>query len=133
MSKVNNLWVVDDDEIYRFAIKIIINRAEIAEQTHYFNNGQVAIDAFRENLLAPEQLPDMIFLDLNMPILDGWQFLEAFSCLSPAISKKIKIFLVTSSNDEEDYKRARMTGNVDDFIVKPLTINALRSIMVKTA
>jgi CheY-like chemotaxis protein len=133
MSKVNNLWVVDDDEIYRFAIKIIINRAEIAEQTYYFNNGQVAIDAFRENMLDPEQLPDLILLDLNMPILDGWQFLEAFNGLSPAVSKKIKIYLVTSSNDEEDYNRARSNSSVDDLIVKPLTINALRDITARRA
>ncbi|WP_031526582.1 response regulator [Dyadobacter crusticola] len=129
MNKVNKLWVVDDDEIYRFAIKIIINRAGIAEETSYFNNGQAAIDAFVENLGDPGQLPDLILLDLNMPVLDGWQFLDAVSKLLPSLPKKVNIFLVSSSNDEEDFEKARSLREVQDLIVKPLTIKSLQEIM----
>ncbi|WP_439555489.1 response regulator [Dyadobacter sp.] len=131
MNKVNRLWVVDDDEIYRFAIKIIINRACIAEQTFYFDNGQVAVDAFIENLSDPSQLPDLILLDLNMPVLDGWQFLDAVGKLLPSLSKKVNIFLVSSSNDEEDFERARSLRDVHDLIVKPLTIKALNEVMLR--
>jgi len=131
MNKVNNLWVVDDDEIYRFAIKIIINRAGISEQTFYFNNGQVAIDAFIENLQTPDQLPDLILLDLNMPILDGWQFLDELSKLLHDVRKKINIFLVSSSNDEEDVARAKSFDIVQDLIVKPLTTKALNDILIR--
>ncbi|KAA0991914.1 response regulator [Dyadobacter aurulentus] len=131
MNKVNNLWVVDDDEIYRFAIKIIINRAGISEQTFYFNNGQVAIDAFIDNLHTPDQLPDLILLDLNMPVLDGWQFLDEVSKLLHNVPKKVNIFLVSSSNDEEDVARAKSFDIVQDLIVKPLTTKALNDILIR--
>ena len=131
MNKINTLWVVDDDEIYRFAIKIIINRAAIAENTFYYNNGQVAIDAFSENLASPDQLPDLILLDLNMPVLDGWQFLDALCKILPTLNKKVHIFLVSSSNDEEDFERAKTWKEVADFIVKPLTTQALHAILAR--
>lgn len=131
MNKVNNLWVVDDDEIYRFAIKIIINRAGISEQTFYFNNGQVAIDAFVEHLHTPDQLPDLILLDLNMPVLDGWQFLDEVSKLLHNVPKKVNIFLVSSSNDDEDVARAKSFDIVQDLIVKPLTTKALNDILIR--
>jgi CheY-like chemotaxis protein len=131
MNRINNLWVVDDDEIYRFAINIIINRSGIADQISYFGNGQVAINTFIENMGEPEQLPDLILLDLNMPVLDGWQFLDAVSKLLPSLLKKVNIFLVSSSNDEEDFERARTLPEVIDMIVKPLTVKTLNEILTR--
>jgi CheY-like chemotaxis protein len=131
MEKINNLWVVDDDEIYRFAVNIIIDRSAIAKKTNYFNNGQLAIDAFNENLSTPDKLPDLILLDLNMPVLDGWQFLDAVSKLLPTVQKKVHIFLVSSSNDEEDFARAQSLSEVQDLIVKPLTPKVLAEILAR--
>ncbi|CAG5068173.1 Regulator of RpoS [Dyadobacter sp. CECT 9623] len=131
MEKINNLWVVDDDEIYRFAVNIIIDRSAIAKQTNYFNNGQLAIDAFNENLSTPDKLPDLILLDLNMPVLDGWQFLDAVGKLLPTVQKKVHIFLVSSSNDEEDFARAQSLSEVQDLIVKPLTPKVLAEILAR--
>ncbi|MCE7060880.1 response regulator [Dyadobacter sp. CY343] len=131
MDKVTNLWVVDDDEIYRFAVNIIIGRSAIAEQTNYFNNGQLAIDAFNENLGTPDKLPDLILLDLNMPVLDGWQFLDAVGKLLPTVQKKVHIFIVSSSNDEEDFARAQSLSEVQDLIVKPLTPKVLTEILAR--
>lgn len=129
MKKIDTLCVIDDDDIYTFTIKRIIAKAEVAEKTIFFHNGRVAIDFIRDCVEAIANLPDMILLDLNMPVLDGWQFLDEFIKLVPRIGKKILIYIVSSSIDEDDFKRAKEMELVSDFIVKPLNAMDLRSIV----
>lgn len=129
MKKIDTLCVIDDDDIYTFTIKRIIAKAEVAEKTIFFHNGRVAIDFIHDCVEAIANLPDMILLDLNMPVLDGWQFLDEFIKLVPRIGKKILIYIVSSSIDEDDFKRAKEMELVSDFIVKPLNAMDLRSIV----
>lgn len=129
MKKINTLCVIDDDDIYTFTIKRIIAKAEVAEKTIFFHNGRVAIDFIYNCVEAIASLPDMILLDLNMPVLDGWQFLDEFIKLVPRIGKKILIYIVSSSIDEDDFKRAKEMELVSDFIVKPLNAIDLRNIV----
>jgi CheY-like chemotaxis protein len=129
MKKINTLCVIDDDDIYTFTIKRIIAKAEVAEKTIFFHNGRVAIDFICNCIEAIANLPDMILLDLNMPVLDGWQFLDEFIKLVPRLGKKILIYIVSSSIDEDDFKRAKEMELVSDFIVKPLNAIDLRNIV----
>ena len=129
MNKIQIACVVDDDEIYTFTVKLIIARSQIAEKTIFFHNGQAALDFLVDNLHKNDQLPDLILLDLNMPVLDGWQFLDQFRKLVPVLNKKITVYIVSSSIDEEDYKRAKAIELVTDFIVKPLTVEHLHEIL----
>jgi CheY-like chemotaxis protein len=133
MKKVDTLCVIDDDDIYTFTIKRIIAKAEVAEQTMFFHNGKVAIDFFKECVEAVAKLPDLILLDLNMPVLDGWQFMDEFIKLIPRIGKKILVYIVSSSIDEDDFKRARAMEQISDFIVKPLNAIDLRTIVNQLA
>ncbi|RFZ85943.1 response regulator [Mucilaginibacter terrenus] len=127
-NKIDIACVIDDDEIYTFTVKRIINRAEIANKTIFFHNGKAALDFFTDNASRVEELPDVILLDINMPVLDGWQFLDGFVKLIPKFGKKITVYIVSSSIDEEDYARARKISAVSDFIVKPLTVEHLHHI-----
>ncbi|SEP42505.1 response regulator [Mucilaginibacter sp. OK283] len=129
MKKINTLCVIDDDDIYTFTIKRIIAKAEVAEKTIFFHNGRVAIDFICNCMEVIANLPDMILLDLNMPVLDGWQFLDEFIKLVPRLGKKILIYIVSSSIDEDDFKRAKEMELVSDFIVKPLNAIDLRNIV----
>jgi CheY-like chemotaxis protein len=129
MNKIKIACVVDDDEIYTFTVKRIIARSEIAEKTIFFHNGQAALDFFVANTKNTTELPDLILLDINMPVLDGWQFLDGYVKLVPTMGKKITVFIVSSSIDEEDYARARAIEIVSDFIVKPLTVEHLHDIL----
>jgi len=128
MNKLNTVCVIDDDLIYSIAIKHIINRSEISTDTQFFKNGQSALEYFKQNLTNIASLPDVILLDLNMPILDGWQFLDKYEPLVNQISKTIPVYIVSSSVDEEEYKKAKTFQTVKDFIVKPITVERLQQI-----
>lgn len=128
-AKVKIACVIDDDEIYTFTVKRVIARSDIAEKTIYFHNGKAALDFLAENAHQPDILPDLILLDLNMPVLDGWQFLDHYGKLLPKLDKKISVFVVSSSIDEEDYTRAKKIEAVTDYIVKPLTVDHLSNIL----
>lgn len=129
MNKINLACIVDDDDIYTFSAKKIIARADIAENTIFFHNGRAALDYLSKNLEQYNQLPDLILLDLNMPVLDGWQFMDEFAKLVPYINKKITVYIVSSSIDEEDYQRAKAIELISDFAVKPLTVTHLQNIL----
>ncbi|MCF2447680.1 response regulator [Dyadobacter sp. CY345] len=128
MNKLNTVCVIDDDLIYSIAIKHIIKRSEISTDTLFFKNGQVALEYFMQNLTDLALLPDVILLDLNMPVLDGWQFLDKYEPLIDKLSKIIPVYIVSSSVDEDEYNKAKSFHTVKDFIVKPITVERLQQI-----
>jgi CheY-like chemotaxis protein len=113
-----NIFLVDDDHIYQFTAKKTLESMGLTEQVSMFPDGEKAIDFIREHLSQPQDLPDIIFLDINMPIMDGWQFIDEFQKLK--IPKKIAVYMVSSSVDENDMKRSKEFGVIDDYIIKPV-------------
>lgn len=129
MKKFDIACVIDDDEIYTFTVKRIIDNSQIAHKTLFFPNGKLAVDFFKEYIDVMDSLPDLILLDINMPVLDGWQFMDEFVKLKPLISKRIMIYIVSSSIDEADFQKARSYEHISDFIVKPITIAKLQTML----
>lgn len=127
--KIDLTCIIDDDPIFRFGTRRIMELADFCKGFLVFNNGKEALDALRAHIEADEQvaLPDVILLDLNMPIMDGWQFLDAF--MQIPTHKQILVYIVTSSIDPEDIKRAKMYDIVNNYIVKPVTVDKLHEIM----
>ena len=129
MTPLKTIAIIDDDEIYVYLTKRTIERANIADEIKAFGNGNEAINFFKENITHPEILPEIILLDLSMPIMDGWQFLEEFIPLNVRIGKKIIIYIVSSSISPEDMIRAAKIDAVTDFIIKPITKDQLVEIV----
>ncbi len=129
MKKINTICVIDDDEIYTFTIKRIIAKAGIAEKSIFFKNGKAALDFFIENARNTDELPELILLDINMPVLDGWQFMDRFVKLAPRINKNIAIYIVSSSDDREDYDKAKAISEITDFAVKPINVETLQNMV----
>jgi CheY-like chemotaxis protein len=127
MSTVKNLAIVDDDDIYIYLTKKLIKDLNIVEDVKIFKNGKEILDYLNENISNPKLLPEVIFLDLSMPVMDGWGFLEEYIALKPNIGKLIEIYIISSSISPSDLERARNISIVTDYIIKPITREELKA------
>ncbi|MEO5977236.1 MAG: response regulator [Chryseolinea sp.] len=125
--------VVDDDKVFQFTTLRSIQAVKLSDNVLQFGNGEDALKYLRQNANESELLPDFIFLDINMPLVDGWMFLEDYAALKATIVKEICIFMVSSSIDPRDISRAKSNPNVADYITKPVRIERLVELLQKLA
>lgn len=121
--------VVDDDNVYQFTATRTIQATQLANQILQFQNGQEALDYLSCHLKELDILPDIIFLDINMPITDGWMFLDEFNKLKADLGKDILIYMVSSSIDPRDLNRARSNPMVSDYVEKPISLNRFAELL----
>ncbi|MBU2939526.1 response regulator [Lacinutrix sp. C3R15] len=129
MNKNFNFCIVDDDDIYQFTIKKTIQALNYSKSIIAFSDGEEALHFMLDNLTNEEELPDIILLDINMPIMDGFQFMEEFIKIKPKLSKKITIYMASSSVDETDIKKAHEISEISDYIIKPIKQGKIKSII----
>lgn len=117
--------LIDDDEIFNFIHNQIIRQANPEAKITIFQSALYAIEFLKNN---QEKEPDYIFLDVNMPEMNGFEFLEEFNSIKKSFNNSSKIFMVTSSLDRRDHERAREFSEVVDFIDKPLSIEFIKNL-----
>lgn len=125
-----NICLVDDDQIYQFTTKKTLELLNYDVKISSFTNGEQVLNFILQNVKDPDQLPDIILLDINMPVMDGWQFLQEFTLLKNALSKHIKIYMVSSSSNQADIKRSKENYGVEDFFVKPINRSHFNEILL---
>lgn len=123
------ICLIDDDEIYQYTALRIIKLSITTQKVLTFSDGEKAIHYLTENLDNVSEIPDVIFLDINMPIMDGWLFIEEYIGIKPKIGKKVIIYMLSSSIDKADIDRASKIGEISDYIVKPITPEKLKEIV----
>ncbi|WP_228234879.1 response regulator [Allomuricauda sp. M10] len=126
-----NVFVVDDDDIYQFTLKVTLRSIPSVKSISTFSDGAEALEHIMANKDELEALPDIIFLDINMPVMDGFQFMDEFVDLLPGLNKEIKVYLVSSSIDPMDIKKARRIDAVSDYLVKPLKSEDIKDILLQ--
>lgn len=122
--------VVDDDSVYQFTASRTLQATHLANQILQFTNGKEALAFLKNGSADGRSLPDIIFLDINMPITDGWAFLEEFHQLKAKLEKEIKIYMVSSSIDPRDRNRARNYPEVTDYMEKPISMSKFSEVLL---
>ncbi len=127
-KSVNLVLLVDDNDTDNFISKRIIEITKFAEKVIVKNSGKSALEYLESVQSEGAELPDVIFLDINMPIVDGFVFLFEFELFEAAIKDKCKIIILSSSNNKRDIQKIVDNEYVIKFITKPLTEKALQEI-----
>lgn len=128
-SRSVNILLVDDDEINNFISIKLIKKALLNTEITACLNGKHAIDHLEAiNSEDPAKLPDYILLDINMPLMNGWEFLDEYKALKIDPLGKSKIFIISSSVFSNDINKAKSYPLVHDFISKPLNIDKVNEL-----
>jgi len=120
--------LVDDNDTDNFISKRIIEITKFAKRVEVKNSGKSALDYLRENQDNIGDLPNLIFLDINMPIVDGFVFLYEFEKFNETIKDKCKVIILSSSDNKRDIDKIVNNNHVIKFITKPLTETALEEV-----
>lgn len=126
-SKPVKIAVIDNDKIYQIITSKLFNRIDDNIKLLEFLDGVYAFEAFSN--ISIESWPDLLLLDIEMPIMDGWEFLESFLVLSQKMKKSVPIYMVSSSIAPDDRIKANSFSEVSGYLEKPLTIEVLQKIL----
>lgn len=132
-NKLNCILLVDDDEPTNFLNRMILQDVDCAENVEVVESGNEALK-YLENATGKDgnsPLPELIFLDINMPAMNGWEFLEQYSTLDKQHKANVVIVMLTTSLNPDDREKASSMPDVSGFETKPLNPEKLKSILEK--
>lgn len=121
--------IIDDDPIFVYGTKKVMKEVDFCSDVIVYNNGQDAINGLRNLVEEKKELPSLIFLDLNMPVMDGWEFLDDFITIPNNNIEKVHVYVISSSIDANDFIRARNYEVVNNYILKPITPEDLVAVL----
>lgn len=124
------IYIIDDDAVFQLLTKQLFNLSKANCSISFFYNGKEAFEFFKKNNFNPAVLPSIIFLDINMPIMNGWQFLDALYANN--FEKNLantQLYIVSSSIANSDIEKSKTYTVVKEFISKPLTLQKINAIL----
>jgi CheY-like chemotaxis protein len=129
MKKLHSVLLIDDDFASNYLTRAIIQDMDITEKIHTTTNGEEALHFMKENCLATDaSCPELILLDVNMPVMDGFEFLEEFHKMSSLKHDNTTIVMLTTSSNQRDTEKARRY-KVACYLEKPLTEDSIRTVL----
>ena len=126
-SSAVNACIIDNSKIYVYGFKKLLSIKDLSNRVTDFSNGNEAIRHLKDPGNACN-LPDIIFLDINMPVMDGWEFLKEFEEIKSQLGKKISVYILSASIDSHDIDRAKNITSISDYIFKPVDVQLLQEI-----
>lgn len=129
MKRLNLILLVDDDETTNYLNKRLLDRMDIADHIEVATNGDEALKFIRTSEEEYNVLPDLMFLDIKMPVMDGFEFLETYHQLPDHLKQSIVVMMLTSSASFYDLERLKKYSAVEKHISKPLQEEHVREIL----
>ena len=118
--------------MYQLVLKRSIKKVNPSIEITSFWNGELALESFRKIVDSNESFPSVVFLDINMPVLDGWQFLSGLDKMVAGNEHNVSIYMISSSLDLNDKNRALSNRFVKDFLIKPISLEILKELFPLT-
>ncbi|CAG2534903.1 MAG: response regulator [Maribacter dokdonensis] len=126
-----NVCIIDDDDVFQYTILHTLQVHKSVNHIIPFTDGAEAMTFLKANINNDQELPDVIFLDINMPVMDGYGFMQQYESLIPNLAKKITVYILSSSVDLVDFDKTKKINQVTDYIVKPIRDNQLTRILAE--
>jgi CheY-like chemotaxis protein len=123
-----NVMIIDDDPISNFLSSMAIKKSMLDLPIMEFQEGETALDYLHDNSSQHAKIPSIILLDLNMPGMDGWQFLDSYQKLRTQFTHEPKLVILTTSEYVEDYEKSKRYGFVNYYLVKPITVDKMNTL-----
>lgn len=133
MKALKSTCIIDDDPIFVFGTKRMMKQLNFSEDILVYENGQDAILNLKKMVDDGIPLPTVIFLDLNMPIMNGWEFLDDFGKIPNPNREHVLVYIVSSSIDPRDIERVEEYRAVSKYMIKPVTPEDLQKIKEEAA
>jgi CheY-like chemotaxis protein len=130
-SRVANLWIIDNDPMVSFYIKRLTELGALADIITIYDSPRGAVDYLVMHKNSMQHLPDIILLDIYMPEMDGWEFIQEFQKIKDQLTKNIEIHIISSSNHPKDISRAESFPEVKAYLQKPVTLEALQDAVAR--
>lgn len=131
MKKIDTFCLVDDDDLYQFTTIHLLKKTDLVNKIIVFSNGLKAINFLKDEAGNKENIPDILFLDVNMPVMDGWEFLEEYLLIKPMMPKTVVIYMVSSSVDERDVLKAKSISTLSGYLVKPISSKNIMDVILE--
>lgn len=132
LKKIKNILLVDDDEIANYLHQLLLEELNISDHILTAYNGEDALSIIKENCHPDSpsfnDCPQVIFLDLNMPGMNGFEFLEEFEKENFLANNNVRIIIVTSSNNQQDMQKAQ-SYRINGYVNKPLTEEKVKQVL----
>lgn len=130
-KKLNCILLIDDDEATNFLNQMILRKVDCTDKIIVTQSGYEALEYLKSKEDGQHPCPDLIFLDINMPGMNGWEFLEAYRKLEKIQQGKIVVIMLTTSLNPNDQEKAHNLGDISDFMNKPLSIELVQDLLKK--
>ncbi|MDP5092280.1 MAG: response regulator [Polaribacter sp.] len=129
MKKLDTILLIDDDPATNFLHKFILQKESCAENILAFQNAEEALEYIKETIKSGFHYPELIFLDINMPRMNGWEFIEEYNKISNENKVSKIVVMLTTSLDPKDKEKAESIKDINQFLSKPLTLEKIHQVL----